>query len=332
MSKAVQGDLSAHYVLGNNINASETETWNSGAGFTPIGNGVEFSGDFDGQGYSVDGLYINRPNTNGVGLFGGISSSDIKNIGVTNIDIQGGYNVGGLVGDNNNGANIMYSYSSGAVSGDSAVGGLVGNNNDGTVVDSNWNTETSNQATSGGSAIGLTTAYMTGSEAAMNMVGFDFTSVWSTVSASDADSSADSYPILDSVDRKAQLVSADVYDAPTYTVDVLAVDSEGNEIDNATITIDGTETSTSDLTDGTYTISASAESYDTLNKYVTVDGADKTVAGADNTVIFILSDSNTDDSNTEDGTTDDGSTGDILTRPKGRGFLQGKPRRRRFQN
>ena len=144
MSKAVQGDLSAHYVLGNNINASETETWNSGAGFTPIGNGVEFSGDFDGQGYSVDGLYINRPNTNGVGLFGGISSSDIKNIGVTNIDIQGGYNVGGLVGDNNNGANIMYSYSSGAVSGDSAVGGLVGNNNDGTVVDSNWNTETSN--------------------------------------------------------------------------------------------------------------------------------------------------------------------------------------------
>ena len=26
------------------------------------------------------------------------------------------------------------------------------------------------------------------------------------------------------------------------------------------------------------------------------------------------------------------NVGDILTRPKGRGFLQGKPRRRRFQN
>jgi hypothetical protein len=38
---------------------------------------------------------------------------------------------------------------------------------------------------------------MTGSAAETNMVGFDFTSVWSTVSASDADSSADSYPILD---------------------------------------------------------------------------------------------------------------------------------------
>ena len=71
--QAVQGDLSAHYVLGNNINASETETWNSGAGFTPIGNGVEFSGNFDGQGYTIDGLYINRPNTNNVGLFGAAS-------------------------------------------------------------------------------------------------------------------------------------------------------------------------------------------------------------------------------------------------------------------
>jgi len=41
---------------------------------------------------------------------------------------------------------------------------------------------------------------MTGSAAPTNMVGFDFTSVWSTVLASDADSSADSYPILASVD------------------------------------------------------------------------------------------------------------------------------------
>jgi hypothetical protein len=32
------------------------------------------------------------------------------------------------------------------------------------------------------------------------MVNLDFTSVWRTVSASDADSSADSYPILDSVE------------------------------------------------------------------------------------------------------------------------------------
>jgi hypothetical protein len=41
---------------------------------------------------------------------------------------------------------------------------------------------------------------MTGSAAETNMVNLDFTSVWRTVSASDADSSADSYPILASVD------------------------------------------------------------------------------------------------------------------------------------
>jgi len=81
---------------------------------------------------------------------------------------------------------------------------------------------------------------MTGSAAETNMVGFDFSSpIWHTVLASDADSSADSYPILDSVDRQAQLVSADVYDAPTYTVDVIVEDSEGTAISGATVEIDG---------------------------------------------------------------------------------------------
>ena len=284
--QAVQGNLSAEYILGNNINASETDIWNSGAGFTPIGNlSNTFLGNFYGQGFSVDGLYIHRPNTDYVGLFGRVNSSDIKNIGVTNLDIQGADSVGGLVGLSI-GSNITNSYASGVVSGDYSVGGLVGLNKNTTieksysnsnvsgdesvgglagynrdssnitesysnssvtgdyyvggllgynvgssnikksyssgsvsgnsdvggllgynanyesyrVTDSYWNTETSNQSTSAGSAIGLTTAEMTGSAAETNMVNLDFTSVWRTVSASDADSSADSYPILASVD------------------------------------------------------------------------------------------------------------------------------------
>jgi hypothetical protein len=314
--QAVNSNLSAHYVIGNDINASETEMWNNGAGFKPIGNYASpFSGDFDGQGYSVDGLYINRPDTAGVGLFSHVDSADIKNIGVTNLDIQGDTFVGGLVGSNDMGANIEKSYSSGNVSGDLEVGGLVGSNygsnieksyssgnvsgttdvgglvghnryssyitksysvgsvtgdrdvgglvgdnrdtnitksyshssvtgdsgvgglvgdNNGSsyitksysvgsvtgttfggglvgenyaqVTDSYWNTETSNKSTSAGFATGLTTAEMTGSAASTNMVGFDFTSVWRTVSASDADSSADSYPILD-ISEEAVIVS-----------------------------------------------------------------------------------------------------------------------------
>ena len=119
---------------------------------------------------------------------------------------------------------------------------------------------------------------MTGSAAETNMVDLDFTGTVSTVLASDADSSADSYPILDSVDRQAQLVSPDVYDAPpTYTVDFIVEDSEGTAISGATVEIDGTDGATQDLPDGTYTITASADGYDTLNKDFTVDGADKTV-------------------------------------------------------
>ena len=251
--QAVQGDLSAHYVLGNDINASETDMWNNGAGFTPIGNSSNsFSGNFDGKGFSVDGLSINRPNTDYVGLFAYVMNSNIINIGVTNLDIQGvdsvgglvGHNdmganikksyssgtvtgnndvgglvgvsiggiitnsysssnvsgtsfVGGLVGSNNMGANIEKSYSNGNVSGNSDLGGLLGNNYDSVVTDSYWNIEKSTQSTSAGSAIGLTKAEMTGSAAETKMVGFDFSSpIWSTVLASDADSSADSYPIL----------------------------------------------------------------------------------------------------------------------------------------
>ena len=363
--QAVQGDLSSHYVLGNDIDASETEMWNSGAGFTPIGNSSDqFSGDFNGKGFSVDGLYIHRPNTYNIGLFGRVNSADIKNIGVTNIDIQGNTFVGGLVGQNTGGySDITKSYSVGSVTGNSSVGGLVGANRDysditksysrGTVTgntkvgglvglnidysqikksyssaavsgesrvgglvganrgsskikksysvgrvtgeyavggllgnnyesyrvtDSYWNTQTSTQSTSASSATGLTTAEITGSAAETKMVGFDFISLWSTVLASDIDSSSDSYPIIQINDRQSQLVSADVYEKPpTYTVYVFVEDSEGTEIYGATVEIDGTYGATQDIADGKYTITANAESYDTLNKDLTVDGSDKTV-------------------------------------------------------
>jgi flagellar hook assembly protein FlgD len=174
----------------------------------------------------------------------------------------------------------MKSYSSGNVSGNEEVGGLVGRNDidsGSTVTESYWDTETSNQSTSAGSVIGLTTAEITGSAASTNMVNLDFTSEWKTVLASDNDSSADSYPIIQSNDRKAQLVSADLYDASTSSVDVIVEDSEGNAISGATVEIDGTDGATQDLTDGQYNITASADGYDTLSEDITVDGAAETV-------------------------------------------------------
>jgi hypothetical protein len=72
---------SAYFELGNNINASITQTWGSGTGFTAFN--FDFSGVLDGKNYSIDGLYQNK-DTTGYGIFN-IISGTIKNIRFTNI-------------------------------------------------------------------------------------------------------------------------------------------------------------------------------------------------------------------------------------------------------
>src|SRR5579864_711037 len=52
-------NLSGSYVLGNNIDASATSTWNSGSGFIPVGSSTApFTGTLNGKGYTVTGLFI----------------------------------------------------------------------------------------------------------------------------------------------------------------------------------------------------------------------------------------------------------------------------------
>ena len=58
--QAMNDNMNAYYVLANDIDASETAGWNSGKGFVPIGSSSSpFKGYFDGQGYTINGLYIN---------------------------------------------------------------------------------------------------------------------------------------------------------------------------------------------------------------------------------------------------------------------------------
>ncbi|MCT7468337.1 GLUG motif-containing protein [Aliarcobacter cryaerophilus] len=121
---------SYYFNLLNNINSSTTGYMgNSGLGWNPIGDNTNrFTGTFDGLGFTISDLYINRPYQNYVGLFGYInSSSTVKNIGLTNVDITGQTIVGGLAGENY--GTISNSYASGSVNGDYYVGGLVGLNN-----------------------------------------------------------------------------------------------------------------------------------------------------------------------------------------------------------
>jgi len=163
----MKNDVSANYVLTNNIDCSDTINWNGGVGFLPVGDGGDegdFTGTFDGQGYNITDLYINK-STGQCGLFQVLSGGIIRNVGLINVtiicyggyaggllaynyEVQGGIvensfvidsnigaypdssvgDVGGLVGYNSIDGIIRNSYSSGNVIGGYAVGGLVGTN------------------------------------------------------------------------------------------------------------------------------------------------------------------------------------------------------------
>lgn len=146
--------LTANYVLGANIDATATSTWNAGAGFTRVGNiAPSFTGIFDGLGHTISNLTINLPTTNYVGLFGYVSGAAIRNVRMVGGSVSGAGYVGGLVGLNRLGT-ISNSSIAGAVSGTGGVvGGLVGYNYSGTVSNSSASTNVS--ATTGNSVGGL---------------------------------------------------------------------------------------------------------------------------------------------------------------------------------
>lgn len=67
--------------------------------WTPIGNSsVTFSGHFDGNGYSISGMFINTTSSHN-GLFGNVSGS-VSNLTVENSWVTGGKFTGGIVGLN----------------------------------------------------------------------------------------------------------------------------------------------------------------------------------------------------------------------------------------
>ena len=126
--------LNGQYVLGNDMDASSTRTWNDNGtggfyGFAPIGPtaATPFIGSFNGQGHTIKGLYINRPLTKFIGLFGYIDiGATISNITMLASEIQGDRIVGSLVGYNN--GSISGCTTSGTVTSLISAGGLVGAN------------------------------------------------------------------------------------------------------------------------------------------------------------------------------------------------------------
>ncbi len=133
--QAMNEDLTAHYALANDIDASETSEWNDGAGFEPVGNiSEQFVGIFDGQNYTILSLIINRHSERQVGLFGSIGKEGMMiNVGLINNNIIGDVSVGGFVGINV--GTLSNCHATGTVSG-KRIGGLVGDNR-GTIYQSN---------------------------------------------------------------------------------------------------------------------------------------------------------------------------------------------------
>ena len=119
----------SNYIQIADINAAATSSWFSGAGWTPIGNSTtQFTGTYDGQNYTITGLFINRALTNYIGLFGYTNGALIASLHLTSVSITGHDVVGGLVGYNYS-STISNCSSSGAIIGyDNGVGGLVGSN------------------------------------------------------------------------------------------------------------------------------------------------------------------------------------------------------------
>src|SRR5690606_37574014 len=102
----------------------------AGSGWVPIGgNSAPFNGTFDGNGYTIRNLKINRPDVGFVGLFGVVGSEDfLTDIRLVDAKVTGGETASSSVGNLRDGI-VEQVYVRGTVSAaQSNVGGLVGVN------------------------------------------------------------------------------------------------------------------------------------------------------------------------------------------------------------
>ena len=113
--------LAAHYLQTGDITLTAPVA-PATSNHTPIGT---FTGTYDGGGHTIDGLVIDRPATDDVGLFGRTSGATIRRIALTRADVTGQDDTAMLVGQASR-TTVIDASASGSVTGADFVGGLIG--------------------------------------------------------------------------------------------------------------------------------------------------------------------------------------------------------------
>ena len=97
--------------------------------WTPIGNETyKYSGTFDGDNHTVNGICIDSSTQVNAGFFGVIENAEIKNINLTKTYIKGNNEVGGICGTNYNSSITRCSNEGSITSTNSFAGGICGIN------------------------------------------------------------------------------------------------------------------------------------------------------------------------------------------------------------
>ncbi len=129
--------------------------WTSGEGWQSIGTTSEaFTGIFNGNGYTISNLRMDRRQSDRVALFGLARQAGIINVGLLNLEVYGRYIVGGLLGRSDR-STIINSYAIGRLVANNRIGLLVGWNDGGEIHNSYAMGEIEAVA-AGGDAGGLT--------------------------------------------------------------------------------------------------------------------------------------------------------------------------------
>ena len=117
----------------NQVSKSDLTEWEPiGARWSP------YTGTFDGQGYTISGLYFNNPHSSYVGLFGCIGANGkISNVGVLDSYFQFSALGGGVCGVNY--GTVRDCKNTGSVRGFSTIGGVCGLNEKGGIIENSFN-------------------------------------------------------------------------------------------------------------------------------------------------------------------------------------------------